>query len=132
MGGILEMAVEDKKIIMVVEDDAQVRNVATLGLEQIGFHVLAASNGSEAVDLFNEWYTTLALVILDMNMPVMGGREALAKMREVSADVPILISSGSNESESLNDQENAQIDGILPKPYSLDQLKSVIRSTIGE
>ena len=79
--------------VLVVDDEPLVRMGTRRILERRGLAVLEASNGEEALAVFREHATSIGLVILDMGMPVMGGAECFARLREV-AEVPVLIATG--------------------------------------
>jgi CheY-like chemotaxis protein len=79
--------------VLVVDDEPLVRSGTRRILERRGLAVLEASNGEEALAVFRAHAASIGLVILDMGMPVMGGAECFAKLREV-ADVPVLIATG--------------------------------------
>ncbi|HLL25024.1 MAG TPA: response regulator [Kofleriaceae bacterium] len=79
--------------VLVVDDEAAVRNGTTRVLQRRGYQVLTAADGEEALRVFDEHADEIGLVILDMGMPVMGGAECFARLRE-RADVPVLIATG--------------------------------------
>jgi signal transduction histidine kinase len=80
--------------ILLVEDEEMVRSVGRLMLQRLGFEVLTASDGREAVDLYRERNGTITAVVLDMTMPNMDGKEALEELRRIRADVQVLMTSG--------------------------------------
>src|SRR5258707_15866902 len=76
--------------VLVVDDEDGVRRMAAATLQRFGYEVVTATNGLEAVEIFSAMPDRIRLVLLDMMMPVMGGEEALLRIREVSPDVPVL------------------------------------------
>src|SRR5690606_35492397 len=76
--------------VMVVDDEAAVRNTSKRLLQRMGLDVITAENGLDALDKFD---ASIELVVLDMGMPVMGGAECFRRLREIS-NVPILIATG--------------------------------------
>lgn len=107
--------------ILVVDDEALVRSTAKGALSRAGYRVLTARDGQEGAQLFASNPEGIDLVLLDMTMPVMGGEEALQRMREVHPDVMVLASSGYDEREAQQ-RFGAHIAGFLQKPYTAAQL----------
>src|SRR3954447_9905031 len=104
--------------ILVVDDEAMVRDLARAGLERCGYSVLTAKNGSEGVELFRLHADKITLVILDLTMPLMGGAEAFRLMTDIRSDVPIIVSSGYGETE-VREQFSSALAGIINKPYTM-------------
>ena len=116
-------------VVLVVEDEEGVREVVGRMLERIGFHVLQAADGVEAIHLFDEHEGTVAAVLLDLSMPRMGGQETLHRLRKRSADLPIVLMSGYTEQEmaaKILDRAGGAV-GFLQKPFLPDDLSSVLR-----
>lgn len=108
--------------ILVVEDDDDIRNVMIDVLEAEGYHAEAATNGQEALDLLHT-IEKPCLVLLDMMMPIMNGREFLDKITEDSylAPVPVLIVSAIADK---TDTKGAV--GFLKKPVDLDMVLKIV------
>jgi CheY-like chemotaxis protein len=95
-----------------------------------GYRVLRAVNGAEAVDVFQQHQGEIALVLLDMAMPVMGGEEALARLKKIRADVPVIVSTGYDEGEARRRFRDENIREFLQKPYTARQLVERIRAAM--
>jgi two-component system cell cycle sensor histidine kinase/response regulator CckA len=98
-------------------------------LERAGFTVIEAANGREAVDLFGARGSQLALIILDVTMPVMGGAEAFQKMRAIGPSVPVLVSSGYDQSDTIASFTGDDV-AFLQKPYKPDGLMRRVREIL--
>ncbi len=85
-------------LILVVDDEPTVRDLARAVLERYGYSVLTAENGQTAVDTFRLHADTITAVLLDLTMPVMGGGEAFHLMNEIRPGIPNIISSGYDDS----------------------------------
>ncbi|HLH15842.1 MAG TPA: response regulator [Bryobacteraceae bacterium] len=116
--------------ILVVDDEDIVRRTTSSVLERKGYRVLLAENGREAVDIFRAHAGRIALVLLDLTMPVMGGDEAARYLRTIRHDVPILVSSGYPESEVARRFSGIRIRGFVRKPYTAASLIEKIQAAL--
>lgn len=117
-------------IALVVDDERIVREVAALMLRHLGLEVLTACDGIEALDVFAEHSESIALTLVDLTMPRMGGKELVGALRYWNPRVPILLTSGFAESEVLASFEEGEVDGFLKKPYTLSSLRSALESVL--
>jgi CheY-like chemotaxis protein len=114
--------------ILVVDDEESVRSIARRSLERVGYCVLTARNGIEAVEILRQAPDRITAVLLDLTMPLMSGEETLQRLRVIRADVPILISSGYNEVEVIKRFLGQKLAGFVGKPYSAATLVGKIKS----
>lgn len=121
-------------LVLVVDDEEIVRNMAKRALERYGYAVVVAEDGAAGVDLYCHEQDRIRCVVLDLTMPVMGGEEALSRMKAVRADIPILLSSGFNEAQAVERFQGKGLAGFLQKPYRtstlLEKVKSVARQDV--
>jgi two-component system cell cycle sensor histidine kinase/response regulator CckA len=125
-------SVPSKGTILVADDEEMVQKVAKLSLESYGYQVMLANNGQEAIDVFREMSHTIALIVLDLTMPIMGGEEAFEHLRAIRADVPIVLSSGYNETEATRRFAIGDIAGFVQKPYRSIKLREVVDAVIAQ
>jgi CheY-like chemotaxis protein len=116
--------------ILVAEDQEEVRNLVARILSRVGYHVLAARDGADAVRLYEDHSKDVALVLMDVAMPNLGGREASVKIRELCPDARILFTSGSTE--RVLSAAGADLSPLLEKPYEPDRLLRMIRRMLDE
>jgi two-component system cell cycle sensor histidine kinase/response regulator CckA len=119
-----------KGVAIVADDEAMLRKLLAEILSSIGFSVVHASDGFEAVQLFRERAAEVKVVLLDVTMPRMNGREALDRIRRMSATVPVVVLSGYADDES----SPASKDGatvFMAKPFESEELVSVVRALLG-
>jgi PAS domain S-box-containing protein len=114
--------------VLVVEDQAPVRELARMILERSGLTVLTAEDGRQAVDVFTEHVDEVHAVLLDLSMPGMDGAEVLQYMTGLAPQVRVVLCSGYNEQDV-----NARLDGIKPagflrKPYHPSELMERLRA----
>jgi PAS domain S-box-containing protein len=103
--------------VLVVDDDEAVRSVARMMLETAGYTVITAVDGVEGVEAFGAHAGEIDLVILDMTMPRMDGEEAYRRMRNIRADVRVILSSGYSEMDAVNRFTGKHLAGFIQKPY---------------
>ena len=109
--------------ILVVDDEPSVRLVMRTALERAGYHVLPATNGREAIDVFKEQPEgSIAAVIIDMMMPVMGGLPAMQELVKINPDVRIIAASGIPDNEATAKAVGSQVRQFLAKPFSTEKL----------
>lgn len=111
--------------ILIADDEPGVLHVGTLLLKQIGFEVLAASDGGEAFALFKQHRQDIVCVLLDLTMKKMGGEEAFHKILQHSPDAKIILCSGYNEDEATARFRDKGLAGFVHKPYGLASLRSM-------
>lgn len=99
-------------------------------ITRIGFGVLSAKNGEEALELYREHGEMVALVLLDLTMPQMDGQVVLERLRALDPDVKVILSSGYNEHEVVGRLTGQHPNGFLQKPYLVSTLLDMIRRTL--
>ncbi len=113
-------------VLLVVEDEAPARSVATALAGAMGLRVLEASDGAEGLAVFARHREEIDVVLMDLTMPRMDGREAFRAMKELRPDVPIVLTSGYSEPFAVSDFADGGLAGFLPKPYNRAQFEAVI------
>ena len=113
--------------LLVVDDETDARAVARAMGTHLGFHVVEASDGEEAVAIFQRRKGEFALVLMDLTMPRMDGREAFLRMREIDPSVPVVLTSGFSENDAVSDFAGRGLAGFLPKPYQRSQFETILR-----
>jgi len=124
-----ERITEGSETILVVDDEALVRDVASRMLKRLGYRVLMAADGRAAIDTYSENAGEIDAVILDLSMPGMDGEACLEELLKIDSGVRVLISSGHNLDE-LNDSVSKTIRGVVQKPYQIRELASRVRSVL--
>ena len=117
-------------LVLVVDDEAEVRRATTAMLEKLGFQCLTAADGAEGVGLVRSHGPDLRLVLLDLSMPRMDGREAFDAIRAFSPRLKVILSSGYDVQESARDIVGQGLAGFLQKPYSFEQLQQAVASAL--
>jgi signal transduction histidine kinase len=119
------------RTILVVDDDATVRSVTRRILEHAGFRVLLAEDGREGLQVYAE-NPGIALVLLDMTMPLMDGAEAFQELRRMNPEVSVVLTSGYNEQDATESFAGKGLAGFIQKPYRPQELLTRVYEVIGE
>ncbi|MDP6860592.1 MAG: ATP-binding protein [Verrucomicrobiales bacterium] len=123
--------VNGTETILVVDDEDVVRRVAEGALKCYGYKTLSACNGKEALEVLEENEDEIMLVLLDLTMPVMSGKETLAIIRERFADVPVVVCSGYMvDLEGFEDETGLRPDSAIQKPYNVKDLAKRVREVL--
>jgi two-component system cell cycle sensor histidine kinase/response regulator CckA len=117
--------------ILLVEDQDLVRDVTQRIVERSGYVVLPAANGKEALSLYEKERDRISLVILDLIMPEMGGKDCLAKLRELNPKLKILVTSGYSGYGVEKEAIELGASAFLRKPYNMKQMLTAIREVLG-
>jgi PAS domain S-box-containing protein len=118
--------------VLIADDEDTVCAVGRQMLEKMGFSVLIASDGRQAVDLFGLHADQIACVLLDLTMPRMDGQEAFAEMRNIRPDVAVILCSGYNEQDATQHFAGKGLAGFVQKPYSMVELRDKLMEILPE
>lgn len=118
--------------VLLVDDEVMIIKVGQEMLEMLGYRVLTAGSGREALDLYEKQKDAIDLVILDMIMPDMGGGETFDRLKAIDGNVRVLLSSG----YSINGQAKEILDrgciGFIQKPFSIKALAAKVKAVLDE
>jgi two-component system cell cycle sensor histidine kinase/response regulator CckA len=118
--------------LLLVDDESMIVEVTREMLEGLGYQVLVAHGGAEALDLYRSQHEKIDLVILDMIMPGMGGGEVLDGMKAINADCRVILSSGYSLNGMAKDIMERGARLFLQKPFRLDDLSHKVREVLDE
>jgi DNA-binding NtrC family response regulator len=112
--------------IIVIDDEKDVAGVIGGMLESLGYHITIVDSGRKAINLFNK-KNTFDVVILDLNMPKMSGKETFMKLKKINPDIHIIISTGYSDQDLDMSSWRGEVDGFLQKPYQIEALSRTVR-----
>ncbi|MEO8439820.1 MAG: response regulator [Spartobacteria bacterium] len=128
-GGV---APEPARTVMLVEDEEMLRDLGIMLLEADGYRVLAAKDGVEAVEMFETHADEIGLVVCDLGLPRLGGRDVFLRMKEIKPSVRAIVASGYLEPNLRAEMLRAGVLETVQKPYDFRELIERIRSIIGQ
>jgi PAS domain S-box-containing protein len=117
--------------VLVVDDEESVRKVLKSTLEKSGYKVLQAANGKEALTIYNESGASIALVVIDMTMPVLGGMPTMRELVKMNPDVRIIAASGIHDNEATAKSIGSQVRHFLAKPFTSEMLLRAVARAVG-
>ena len=117
--------------VLLVDDEAEIRTTAGAQLRRMGFEVIEATDGREALSEVERHGDALSFVILDLSMPRMDGAEALTRIRERHPDLRVVLSSGFDPKQRTPELLQQPNTWFLPKPYRLSELRKMIGEVLG-
>ncbi|MFP4680866.1 MAG: ABC transporter substrate binding protein [Chitinispirillaceae bacterium] len=120
-----------KGVILLVDDERTVRESTSVLLGRQGYEIISCSDGVEAVKTFGRRYGEVDLVILDMIMPGMGGRETFLKLKEIDSSVKVIGISGYTD-RSSEDMLESGIIKIIGKPFTLQEIVAAVNEALAE
>ncbi len=112
--------------ILLAEDEELIALLAEAMLQIMGFTVIRAVNGKDALELYQRNSADITMVVTDIGMPVMDGYELFRNLKELNPKLPIIISSGFGDAIITSQLPHADIAGLLSKPYSFEQFSDVV------
>jgi CheY-like chemotaxis protein len=114
------------RLALVVDDEPSMRRACERLLRKMGYEVLTAADGVEALALFEPRQAEVAFVLLDLIMPRMDGRQAMAAIRAIRPDTPVVLASGYDEAHAMGDAPADRPPVFLKKPFSWEELEAAI------
>ena len=121
---------EGTETILLVDDEKMITDVGARLLKKMGYQVLTAESGKEALDLFKNNKDQVDMVILDMIMPAMGGGETYEKLKEMNPAVKVLLSSGYSMNGQASEILKRGCLGFIQKPFRMKVLSQKIRDVL--
>jgi two-component system cell cycle sensor histidine kinase/response regulator CckA len=123
---------EGKETLLLVDDEQMVLEVSQEMLEMMGYTVLVAKGGKQAIELYQDKGTSISLVILDMIMPDMSGGETYDRLKAMNPTVKVLLSSGYSINGQASEILERGCDGFLQKPFDIREVSRKVRDILDE
>ena len=118
--------------ILIVDDEEIMRSTAQEILANLGYEILIAENGEQALEIYEREKDKIDLILLDMIMPVMNGRDCFFELRKLDPSIKIVLTSGFTRDDDLNDMRESGLNGFIRKPYGRAVMSQVINEIMAE
>jgi len=116
--------------VLLVDDEEMIIDVGSQILENLGYSVLSARSGTDAIEVYQVHQDEIILVILDMIMPDLGGGETYDRLRKINPEIKILLSSGYSIDGQASEIMDRGCNGFIQKPFNIKKLSRKIRDVI--
>jgi len=117
--------------VMLVDDEAMIRNLGRTILQRYGYRVLLAEDGQQALDIYKQEAGRIDLVLLDLTMPRLSGRDTLRQLQQLDPNVRVMFASGYS-AEHVTEMERESVLGFISKPYRPQELASTVRTALNK
>jgi CheY-like chemotaxis protein len=131
-GGLSSETWKGTGTILLADDEESVRTMGKRMLRRLGFEVLTAVDGREALEIYHAQREEIKLVLLDLTMPCMDGEETLDELRRIDPEIRVVMSSGYSEGEIAARFAGKRLAGFLQKPYALYELAQCLRRALAD
>jgi signal transduction histidine kinase len=118
------------ELILVIDDEAAIREITGATLKAHGYRVRTASDGAEGVAVYAEYKRKIKVVITDIAMPVMDGTAAILALKKINPDVKIIAASGLTTKGQLTTASDSNVQAFLTKPYSAEKLLTTLAEVL--
>ena len=125
-----EEFVEGQETVLLVDDEDMIIEVGESMLASLGYTVLLARNGEEALDVYQKNREAIDIIILDMIMPDIGGKEIYSRLKDINADIKVLFASGYSMNNQTSEIVKGGCNGYIQKPYTMPQISQSIRKVL--
>jgi CheY-like chemotaxis protein len=123
---------EGRGLVLVVDDERMLRNSTRSLLLFLGYEVLEAADGAEAVEVFRQHHDRIRCVLCDLTMPHLDGWATLKALRSIRPDVAVILTSGYDEAQVMASEQPERPQAFLQKPYASADLKAAIAAALKE
>jgi CheY-like chemotaxis protein len=120
----------NNELILVVDDEPIVRNVAQQILKMFGYRVITANDGTEAIAQYTQHQDEIVLVLLDMMMPVLDGPATIHALARLDPQIKIIAASGLTSEEEMIQINSPNVLAFIPKPYTAEQMLNTIHDLL--
>jgi len=125
-----ELSNVENKTILIVDDEESIIAVYTESLKNAGYNVISCYRGSDALEIFRENQAVIDVVVTDLSMPEMTGKQLIKALLEIRPDIKIIMTTGYGQAEQKQEMQNLHIYKILSKPVMPTELKKIIHECI--
>ncbi|MDD3050890.1 MAG: response regulator [Candidatus Cloacimonetes bacterium] len=117
-------------LILIIDDEEMIRNLGKRILTMCGYETIVAENGLKGIEIYKEKYNEIDLVILDMAMPVLSGKETYFQLKEINPEIKTLMASGFKQDDRVVESLDAGVNAFIQKPFTISKLSTVVRDVL--
>jgi DNA-binding NtrC family response regulator len=128
----IEQTRSGNETILLIDDEDYLLDLGQRTLAKFGYTVLTAADGETALQIYREQGSQISLVILDLIMPGIGGKNCLHQILEENPSAKVIIASGYSVDESTRKEIELKSKGFIKKPFELNQMLTIIRQTLDD
>jgi PAS domain S-box-containing protein len=121
-----------RETVLLVDDEDKIREVCSDGLKLLGYSVITARSGEEAVDIYRKMALEIDVIVLDMIMPGLSGKETYLHLKQIDPNVRVLIASGFSSAKGGADEVNGERCPMIQKPFRIEELSMKIQQLMSE
>ncbi|MBM3242764.1 response regulator [Candidatus Poribacteria bacterium] len=126
-----QILLKGTEVILIVDDEAVVRDTISLMLKNLGYQVYLASSGMEALEMYQRHKDEIDLIILDIIMPQMDGQQTYVQLKQINPDLKVIVCSGYSQHDIINKMLSDEgVVGFMRKPPQMAQLSQVVRKAL--
>ncbi|BAY26746.1 multi-sensor hybrid histidine kinase [Calothrix sp. NIES-2100] len=118
------------ELILVVDDEVFIQDVAKTSLKEFNYRVMIASDGIEALLLYAQHKTEISVVLMDIQIPSLDGLQAIRVLQQINPSVKIIVISGLRSNQQLLDAKNINVQAFLSKPYTIQELINTLKQVL--
>ncbi|HSK70536.1 MAG TPA: PAS domain S-box protein [Pyrinomonadaceae bacterium] len=120
------------ELILVVDDEENIREITKATLEKYGYRVLTATDGTDALAVYAQQNKEIALVLTDIAMPYLDGIGLIRALRRINPDLKVITASGLTTNEQTAEINELNVNAFLPKPYAAEKLLNTLAAVLKE
>ncbi len=124
--------ISQSQTILIVEDEDAFQKLLANNLENLGYSILTAADGLEAIELFEEHRQIIDIVLLDIGLPLVSGHAVLQKIRETNTTVKVIVMTGYDIDEIMPNIDALSVNDIIQKPFDIDYMIDRVREILSE
>jgi CheY-like chemotaxis protein len=126
----IELPRGDGQLVLLVDDEAAVRTITSQTLQTYGYSVIAASDGAEAIELYGRHSQNVAVILMDMMMPVMDGPTTIRALCQRNQNLKVIAASGLSSEAHMAKAPSETVKAFLPKPYTVEALLKTVHQVL--
>jgi CheY-like chemotaxis protein len=121
-----------RETVLLIDDEEMIIDVGCGLLRELGYTVIPARSGQEAIDIYSERYADIDLIVMDMIMPGLSGGETFDRLKRINPRAKVLLSSGYSINGQASQIMERGCDGFIQKPFNLQQLSAKLRQILSD